>query len=172
MGLFTREEYVAAFHAADLTVEIDPIGLLGRGLLGRGLYIGIRAAPERIDRESTTNIETLTEESGGSRFGDVARWSRKRTSLLTNAPRCPIGPWFAPKRAPFDPKNDRKQGVSARWRRSTRQGSTFSTAASFWRRPGDDHGEDGLRTPSDSASVPPRQRWRFAQAAQRPKRAR
>jgi SAM-dependent methyltransferase len=37
MGLFSHEEYLKAFRSADLDVTHDPIGLLGRGL-----YIGVR----------------------------------------------------------------------------------------------------------------------------------
>lgn len=37
LGAFTRDQNIAAFRAAGLTVEHDPIGLLGRGL-----YIGVR----------------------------------------------------------------------------------------------------------------------------------
>ncbi len=67
MGLSTQQEYVAAFHAAGLTVEIDPIGLLGRGLFGHGLHIGVREAPEQFDRKTTWNIETRIEDRKGSR---------------------------------------------------------------------------------------------------------
>lgn len=38
-GMFTDEDYREAFEAAGLTVELDP-----EGLMGRGLYIGARAA--------------------------------------------------------------------------------------------------------------------------------
>jgi SAM-dependent methyltransferase len=37
MGLFTHDEHVAAFEAAGLEVSHDPLGLIGRGL-----YIGVR----------------------------------------------------------------------------------------------------------------------------------
>jgi SAM-dependent methyltransferase len=37
-GAFTRDDHVAAFRAAELEVEHDPVGLTGRGL-----YIGVRA---------------------------------------------------------------------------------------------------------------------------------
>jgi SAM-dependent methyltransferase len=37
-GAFTREEQLAAFRAAGLEVEHDPVGLIGRGL-----YVGVRA---------------------------------------------------------------------------------------------------------------------------------
>jgi hypothetical protein len=37
MGLFTHAEYVTAFEDAGLVVRHDPIGLIGRGL-----YIGVR----------------------------------------------------------------------------------------------------------------------------------
>jgi SAM-dependent methyltransferase len=37
-GAFTREDHLAAFRAAGLEVEHDPVGLIGRGL-----YIGVRA---------------------------------------------------------------------------------------------------------------------------------
>jgi SAM-dependent methyltransferase len=38
-GAFTRDEHLAAYRAAGLEVEHDPVGLIGRGL-----YIGVRAA--------------------------------------------------------------------------------------------------------------------------------
>ncbi len=37
MGLFTHEEYLEAFHASGLKVVYD-----SKGLIGRGLYIGVR----------------------------------------------------------------------------------------------------------------------------------
>lgn len=37
-GAFTRDDHLAAFRAAGLEVEHDPVGLIGRGL-----YIGVRA---------------------------------------------------------------------------------------------------------------------------------
>jgi SAM-dependent methyltransferase len=37
-GAFTRDDHLAAFRAAGLDVEHDPVGLIGRGL-----YIGVRA---------------------------------------------------------------------------------------------------------------------------------
>jgi SAM-dependent methyltransferase len=40
LTLFTREEHLAAFRAAGLDVEHDE-----EGLMGRGLYIGLRPAP-------------------------------------------------------------------------------------------------------------------------------
>lgn len=40
LGLFTDEEYRAAFLSAGLQVTYDPTGLVGLG--GRGLYIGVR----------------------------------------------------------------------------------------------------------------------------------
>lgn len=40
LALFTREEHLAAFRAAGLQVEHD-----GEGLMGRGLYIGLRPKP-------------------------------------------------------------------------------------------------------------------------------
>jgi ubiquinone/menaquinone biosynthesis C-methylase UbiE len=39
MGLFTKDEYAAAFQDAGLTVAYDP-----QGLIGRGLYIGVKPA--------------------------------------------------------------------------------------------------------------------------------
>ncbi len=39
VGMFTDEEYLEAFEAAGLEVELDP-----EGLMGRGVYIGARAA--------------------------------------------------------------------------------------------------------------------------------
>jgi SAM-dependent methyltransferase len=40
LALFTREEHLAAFRAAGLQVEHDE-----EGLIGRGLYIGLRSGP-------------------------------------------------------------------------------------------------------------------------------
>jgi hypothetical protein len=37
-GAFTRDDHLAAFRDAGLEVEHDPVGLIGRGL-----YIGVRA---------------------------------------------------------------------------------------------------------------------------------
>ena len=39
MGMFTDEDYRAAFEAAGLEVELDE-----KGSMGRGLYLGRRAA--------------------------------------------------------------------------------------------------------------------------------
>ena len=39
MGLFTNDQYRAAFRDAGLTVRHDP-----DGLMGRGLYIGLKAS--------------------------------------------------------------------------------------------------------------------------------
>jgi len=44
-GLFTRNEYLAAFRRAGLTGEYDRKGLTGRGSTGRGLYIGVKPPP-------------------------------------------------------------------------------------------------------------------------------
>ena len=33
LGLFSREQYLAAFEAAHLSTEVDPIGPTGRGLI-------------------------------------------------------------------------------------------------------------------------------------------
>ena len=41
LGLFTAEQMMAAFEAAGLVVEHDP-----EGLIGRGLFIGVRETPE------------------------------------------------------------------------------------------------------------------------------
>ncbi len=39
LGMFDHEEYLEAFRAADLLVEHDP-----EGLMGRGLYLGVRTS--------------------------------------------------------------------------------------------------------------------------------
>ena len=48
MRLFSDEEYLAAFHAAGLHTAHDP-----EGLMGRGLYIGARPAPDPVAEDSS-----------------------------------------------------------------------------------------------------------------------
>lgn len=50
VALFTQAEYEAAFTAAELTVEYDPVGLMGRGL-----YIGM-SSKQHLRGQSETSV--------------------------------------------------------------------------------------------------------------------